>query len=103
MTPFAAAGEAGWPRKTVAMAVWFLLAIVVFNVRFDWQARAANHAFVRSQIVRHQQGQPTLTINDAFRPMVRQAAIDGSVWLVSIASLGVVLTAVAARRTGLDA
>ena len=86
-----------------ALALWFLLAIVVFNVRFDWQVRAANHAFVRSQIVRHQQGQPTLTINDAFRPMVRQAAIDGATWLASIAALGALLTFAAARRTRLDA
>ena len=36
-----------------AMGLWLLLAIVVFNVRFDWQTRMAGHAFVRSQIVRH--------------------------------------------------
>ena len=80
-----------------ALALWFILAIVVFNVRFDWQVRAANHAFVRSQIVRHQQGQPTLTINDAFRPMVRDAAQDSAVWLAAIALTGTVATAVAAR------
>ena len=42
----------------LAMALWFVLAIVVFNVTFDWNVRAANHAFVRSQIVRQQQGLP---------------------------------------------
>ena len=80
-----------------ALALWFLLAIVVFNVRFDWQVRAANHAFVRSQIVRHQQGQPTLTINEAFRPMVRAAAGDAAFWLAVIASAGIAATVVAAR------
>ena len=86
-----------------ALALWFLLAIVVFNVRFDWQTRAANYAFVRSQVVRHQQGQATLSINDGFRPMVRQAAIDSSVWLISIAAVGAMLAFVAARRNELDA
>src|SRR5690349_9324804 len=81
----------------MALALWFLLAIVVFNVRFDWQARAANHAFVRSQIVRHQQGQPTLTINDAFRPMVRDAARDAALWFAVIAAAGIAATAGAAR------
>ena len=85
------------------MALWILLAIVVFNVRFDWQVRAANHAFVRSQLVRHQQGQPALTINDGFRPLVRRAALDGSVWLLSIAALGTVLALAAAKRQKLDA
>ena len=79
------------------MALWFLLAIVVFNVRFDWQTRAANHAFVRSQIVRHQQGRPTLTINDAFRPMVRAAAKDAALWFTVVAAAGIAATTVAAR------
>ena len=81
----------------VAMGLWLLLAIIVFNVRFDWQARMAGHAFVRSQIVRHQQGLPTLSINDGFRPMVRDAAGDAAVWLVAIAATGAAATTVAAR------
>ena len=76
------------------MGLWLLLAIIVFNVRFDWQTRMAGHAFVRSQIARHQQGLPTLTINEGFRPMVRDAAQHAAVWLVAIAAAG---TAVAAR------
>jgi hypothetical protein len=80
-----------------AMGLWLLLAIVVFNVKFDWDMRAANHAFVRSQIVRHQQGLPTLTINDGFRPMVRDAAQHAAVWLAAIAAAGTAATAMAAR------
>ena len=84
-------------RKTAwAIGLWLLLAVVVFNVRFDWQARAANHAFVRSQLARQQHGQPLPTINDGFRPMVRQAALDSSVWLVLI-SVGGSLAVVAVR------
>jgi len=79
---------------TMAVGLWLLLAIVVFNVKFDWDVRTANRAFVRSQIVRHQQGLPTLTINEGFRPMVRDAAQHAAVWLVVIAAAG---TAVAAR------
>lgn len=78
------------PAARIAMALWFLLGIVVFNVRFDWQVRMAGHAFVRQQVVRHQQGQPTLTINDHFRPLVRTAAVDGGRWFLVIASAGAV-------------
>ena len=81
----------------LAIGLWLLLAIVVFNVKFDWDVRAANHAFVRSQIVRHQQGLPTLTINDGFRPMVRDAARDAAVWLAAIAAAGTAATVVASR------
>ena len=82
-----------------ALALWFLLAIVVFNVRFDWQTRAANHAFVRSQLVRHQQGQRTLSINEAFRPMVNAAARDAAMWFAVIAVAGTAAI-VAAVRSG---
>jgi len=80
-----------------AWGLWLLLALVVFNVKFDWDVRAANHAFVRSQIVRHQQGLPTLTINDGFRPMVRDAAQHAAVWLAAIAAAGSAATAAASR------
>ena len=86
----------GRRKRTWAIGLWLLLAIVVFNVRFDWQTRAANHDFVRSQLARQQQGQPLPTINDGFRPMVRQAALDSSVWLVLI-SVGGSLAVVAVR------
>ena len=81
----------------VALGLWLLLAIVVFNVRFDWQTRMANHAFVRSQIARHAKGLPTLSINDGFRPMVRDAARQSTVWLAAIAATGAAATVIAAR------
>ena len=81
----------------IAMASWFVLAIVVFNVKFDWEVRAANRAFVQSQIVRHQQGLPTRSINDGFRPMVRDAARHAAVWFAAIAAAGTAAI-VAARR-----
>jgi hypothetical protein len=85
------------PPVRMALGLWLLLAIVVFSVRFDWQTRMANHAFVRSQIVRHERGLPTLSINDGFRPMVRQAARQSALWLVGIAAAGAAATAIAAR------
>ena len=81
----------------VALGLWLLLAIVVFNVRFDWLTRAAGHAFVRSQIVRHEQGLPTSSINDGFRPMIRAAARQSALWLAVIAAAGAAATALAAR------
>ena len=79
------------------MASWFVLAIVVFNVKFDWDVRAANRAFVQSQVVRHQHGLPTLTINDGFRPMVRDAARHAAVWLAAIAAAGTAAIVAAGR------
>jgi hypothetical protein len=80
-----------------AVGLWLLLAIVVFNVTFDWETRAAGHAFVQSQRVRHLQGLPTLTINDGFRPMVRAAAWHSATWLVLIAAGGTAAATLAGR------
>lgn len=80
------------------MALWLLFAIVVFNVRFDWRTRMAGHEFVRRQILQQQQGLPVQTINDGFRPMVRDAAIDAAGWMAVIAVAGAALTVGADRR-----
>ena len=88
-----------WPRPArLALAAWWLLAIIVFSVRFDWQTRLAGYSFVRSQVARQAQGLPVLTINDGFRPMVRAAAREAAVWLVVIAAAGSAATAVAVSR-----
>ena len=80
-----------------AISLWSLFAIVVFNVRFDWQSRMAGHAFVQSQLMRQQQGLPPISINDGFRPMVRDAAREAAVWFIVIAVFGAASTAAAAR------
>ena len=85
-------GPARW-----ALGLWLVLAVVVFNVTFDWQVRAANYAFVRSQLSRYRQGLPVPTINDGFRPQVRAAAGRAAVWLVLISTSGIALSAAAAR------
>ena len=86
-----------YKTSRAAMALWFVLAVVVFNVRFDWQARIANHAFVGSQTLRHKQGLPTLTINDAFRPKVTAAAQEAAIWFAAFAGFGIAATLIAAR------
>jgi hypothetical protein len=82
----------------VALVLWCLLAIVVFNVRFDWKMRMAGHAFVAAQLEQRQRGMRVPTINDAFRPKVREAALEAGQWLVLIASAGAVLTFIAGKR-----
>jgi hypothetical protein len=81
-----------------AMGLWIVLAIAVFSVSFDWQTRVAGHDFVRAQLLRQRQGQPYVTINDGFAPMVRAAARRSAVWLVVIAAGGTTAVIMAARR-----
>jgi hypothetical protein len=80
-----------------AMGLWILLAVAVFSVSFDWQTRVAGHEFVQAQLLRQQQGQPPISINDGYTPMVRAAAGRSAVWLVAIAVVGTAAVAAAGR------
>jgi hypothetical protein len=90
------------PAK-VALALWVMLALAVFSVRFDWQTRMAGHDFVLAQAQRRAQGAPLETIENGFRPMVRRAALEASVWLLVIAAGGAGAVVLAARREAKDA
>jgi hypothetical protein len=86
-----AASTAAW--------LWILLAVIVFNVTFDWHTRMAGHAFIAAQYQRHRAGQPPLSLDEGFRPMVRDAALRASLWLMVIGAGGLAATRVAARRS----
>jgi hypothetical protein len=79
-------------RARIAIGLWILLAIVVFSVTFDWETRVSAHTFVREQLARQEQGQPPVSINDGFRPMVWAAARHSAVWFVAIALAGTAAT-----------
>jgi hypothetical protein len=79
------------------MGLWIVFALAVFSVSFDWQTRVAGHQFVQAQLLRQQHGLPTVTINDGFKPMVRDAARRSAVWLVVIAVVGTAAVVAAGR------
>ena len=81
----------------VAMGLWVLFAIVVFNVRFDWLTHAAGLTFVHQQLERQHNGLPPISINAGFRPMVGDAARSAAVWLAAVAAAGMAATALAER------
>ena len=81
----------------VAMGLWLLLAIVVFNVRFDWLTHTAGLDFVNQQLQRQRSGQPVITVNDGFRPMVRDAARQAALWPLVIGAAGTAVVTLAAR------
>ena len=75
-------------RAKLALALWAVFAIVVFNVTFDWQTRMAGVAFLESQHVRRAQGLPLATIAAGFRPLVVDAAGRASMWLLVVLAIG---------------
>jgi hypothetical protein len=83
----------------VAVALWLVFAIVVFNVIFDWQTRMAGYAFVDAQQASRVRGLPLATLEEGFRPMVGMAAARASMWALLAIGIGVSAIAVAAKRS----
>jgi hypothetical protein len=74
-------------RRTVVI-LWLVFAFVTWNVVFDREVAVASLAFTREQVVRYQQGQPVTSIDEAFSPHVRAAALQASVWTATVLVLG---------------
>lgn len=86
-------------QARIAIGLWAVLAVAVFNVTFDWQTRTAGLAFAGEQVRRHAAGLPVATINEGFRPLVRAAAVRSGGWLGLILGAGAVATVAASRAS----
>ena len=83
----------------LALALWAVLAVAVFSVTFDWQTRLAARQFMGQQSERRAQGVPVATIEEGFRPMVRSAARQSTVWPLLILTGGTGAILIASRRS----
>jgi hypothetical protein len=83
----------------LSLALWAVLALAVFSISFDAKTRDAGFDFVRSQVARRAQGAPLETIDNGFRPRLRTAAAESSVWFFLVLVSGTGATLVAARRS----
>ena len=86
-----------------ALALWAILALAVYAATFDWQTRMAGFDFIRAQTQLRAQGAPLDTIEQAFRPLVRRAAMRSLLWPGVILAAGGGAVVLAARREPRDA
>lgn len=84
-------------RRLVAFCLWLVFGFVTWNVVFDRRVAVAAVAFTREQTVHHQQGAPTVSIDNGFSPRVRTAAVDATAWAGGLTVLGLILSAAAGR------
>jgi hypothetical protein len=70
----------------------------VWNVVFDRRVYEHSVKFTQQQIQNFQAGQPVASIEAAFRPRVRQAALEASAWGGSVLAAGFVVTMVLTRK-----
>jgi hypothetical protein len=87
---------------TLSLALWAVLALAVFSIVFDAKTRAAGVDFVATQRARRAESQPLDTIDHGFRPRVRSAAVQSSVWFFLILIGGGGATLVVARSATLS-
>jgi hypothetical protein len=76
---------------------WAIFAFITWNVVFDRAVAVAGSEFARDQILRYQQGQPTLAIDEAFSPRVARAALTASGWALLVLAAGALVTFRAGR------
>jgi hypothetical protein len=74
-------------RRTVVL-LWLAFAFVTWNVVYDREVAVASLAFTRDQVVRYQQRQPVISIDEGFSPHVRAAALRASGWAGAVLALG---------------
>jgi hypothetical protein len=86
------------PRVPVVLILWAILAFVVWNVVFDRRVYEASVHFTQQQVETFQIGQPVASIEAAFRPQVRRAALEASAWGGSVLAAGFALTMVLNRH-----
>lgn len=80
-------------------ALPWIVALITWNVTFDYQLRAAGDVFVAEQMARHVRGEPPVLIRDGFRPRVGEAALASSGLAVMVLAGGLL----ASRRRAKDA
>lgn len=93
------AGEPSARRTVLALALWAAFAVLVFSVIVDVHTRVAATEFMTAQFERRRQGAPLHTIEQGFRPLVRQAAWRAAPWPLLILAIGTGATLAAERHS----
>ena len=86
-------------RALLALALWAVLAALVFSVIFDLHTRVAAMDFMAAQYHRRISGASLETIEHGFRPLVRQAAWQAAPWPLLIFAIGTGATVLAERHS----
>ena len=74
--------------RRLAAGLWLALAVVVWNVTFDWQTREEARAFAARQVLQARDVSPRATLNEGFRPRVGAVARQSSAWAGVILAVG---------------
>jgi hypothetical protein len=82
----------------LAVALWFTLAFVVWNVWFDHALVLAGRRYTYAAVLAARQSGPYLRIDDWMRPAIAQAARSASLAALVILATGLVAIYLASRQ-----
>jgi hypothetical protein len=85
-------------RIGIVAALWATFAFVTWNVIFDRHVMGSAVEFTRDQVVRYQNGDALIPIDEGFSPSVRQAAVQATMWVTPIIAAGALTTILTFRR-----
>ena len=77
--------------RAAVIALWLACAFVTWNVVFDRHVALAALTFTREQIDRHERGDATSRIDEAFEPQVGRAAVIASLYAAGVLAGGAAL------------
>ena len=85
-------------RVRLAVALWVVLAFLVWNVVFDRMLVVAGRRYSHAAAVAARRGESFLRIDDWMRPAINRAAVVASGTAAIVGGLGLLAVALAARR-----
>lgn len=85
-------------RRLLAAALWFLLAFLVWNVRFDAGVRVSASTYLRARGAYRAGAGPRVEMATAMRAGIRDSARAATAWALPAAAVGVALVATRWRR-----
>lgn len=85
-------------RRLLAAALWVLLAVLVWNVRFDLGVRVAASAYLRARAIHVRGAGPRVEMASSMRAGIRDSARAATMWALPAAAVGAALLATRSRR-----
>jgi hypothetical protein len=85
-------------RRTLAAALWLVLAFLVWNVRFDYGVRASARSYLMQRALFLRGAGPRIEMASSMRAGIHDSAAAATVLALPFAGVAVVLAATRLRR-----
>ena len=85
-------------RRVMAAALWFVLAFLVWNVRFDYGVRLAGRSYLNHRALYLRGAEPRVEMASLMRAGIHDSAVSAAVLATPFACVALALVAARFRR-----